>query len=258
MFDDKIANITAYNANMRKTLQDKAFFLSQVEATLFVDVGCADGSLIEYMQALYPENTYIGYDISQRELELAKARLGKSVLLTNNWALVTDALKQHRGKTAIVCNSVIHEVYSYGNDTSIATFWDCILGAGADYIVVRDMCLSHTANRQADSVSIARVRKAADTDMLQDFESRWGSIADNKNLIHFLLKYRYKQNWKREVAENYLPLSFTDILQKFQGYNIEFAEQFTLPFLRKTVLKDFGVDVQEPTHAKIILIKTGT
>lgn len=258
MFDDKIANITAYNANMRKTLQDKAFFLSHVDATLFVDVGCADGSLIEYMLALYPENQYIGYDISSRELALAKDRLPAEIALTNDWGVVASAIAAHSGKTAIICNSLIHEVYAYGNNVSIATFWENILGAGADYIVVRDMCLNHSASRQADSISVARVRKAADTDMLQDFESHWGSIADNKNLIHFLLKYRYIQNWKREVKENYLPLSFTELLQKFHGYNVEYAEQFILPFLRKTVLKDFGVEVQENTHAKIILTKTGT
>ncbi|MGA1049083.1 MAG: hypothetical protein ACO3UU_13830, partial [Minisyncoccia bacterium] len=49
---------------------------------------------------------------------------------------------------------------------------------------------------------------------LISFEKVWGSIfKDYRNFIHFLLKYRYTDNWEREVNENYLP---SDAI----GYNI--------------------------------------
>lgn len=50
--------------------------------------------------------------------------------------------------------------------------------------------------------------------ILRSFEDVWGDVCDVrarkvnvKNLIHFLVKYRYVENWEREVQENYFPVS---------------------------------------------------
>ena len=51
-------------------------------------------------------------------------------------------------------------------------------------------------------------------DITDGFEDVWGAICDvrakkvdTKRLFHFLIKYRYQENWAREVQENYLPVS---------------------------------------------------
>lgn len=43
----EIANLKVYNDNMRKSLLDKAYFLSFVDSDTFIDFGCADGSLLK-------------------------------------------------------------------------------------------------------------------------------------------------------------------------------------------------------------------
>lgn len=259
MFDEKIVDLKGYNASMQKSLMDKAFFLDKVDATVFIDFGCADGALIEYMRKLFPKNIYIGYDISLTELELARTRLGKDVFLTQNWDDAIDMARQSGGKIAVICNSLIHEVYAYGDLAGVEEFWNFVFDPDVDYVVIRDMCLSQSANRPADPLTVAKVRRNTDIPMLQEFEALWGSIDDNQHLTHYLLKYRYTKNWAREVVENYLPLTYEYFIRQFpKNYQLEFAEHYTLPFLKKQLAKDFNIDLQERTHAKFILAKTAT
>ncbi len=73
---------------------------------------------------------------------------------------------------------------------------------------------------------------------------------------HFLLKYRYDRNWSREVKENYLPLSAEDIISHLgDNYEIIYKEQFILPFIHNQVMKDFGINIKDNTHIKIIARK---
>ena len=58
---DSVQNIPNYNLEMQKSLIDKAFFLDKAEDTsIFVDFGCANGSLLKFSQMLIPEAIYIG------------------------------------------------------------------------------------------------------------------------------------------------------------------------------------------------------
>ena len=71
MFDPNIEDIGYYNAEMSKSLIDKAFFIDKVDVDIFVDFGCGDGSLIAFIEKMFPSITCIGYDISSAEIELA-------------------------------------------------------------------------------------------------------------------------------------------------------------------------------------------
>lgn len=259
MFNSEIVDLKGYNAAMQKSLMDKAFFLDKTDATVFIDFGCANGALIEYMRKLFPGHNYIGYDISKTELELARRRLDDGIVLTDDWDVAINRAKKYGGKIAVICNSLIHEVYAYGETEDVDKFWQQIFDSAIDYVVIRDMCLSQSANRPADPLTVAKVRQRTDLPMLQTFESQWGSIDDNQHLVHYLLKYRYVENWGREVAENYLPLTYEHFIREFpKSYQLEFAEHYTLPFLKKQLAKDFGIELQERTHAKFILAKTVT
>ena len=91
---------------------------------------------------------------------------------------------------------------------------------------------------------------------LDEFESIWGSIEYKKNFIHYLLKYRYKQNWDREVRENYLGYSTDDII-KLVGdeYEVIYRKDYILPFLYNKVEEDFGIKIDTPTHTNLIFKK---
>jgi SAM-dependent methyltransferase len=255
MFDSDIDDITYYNKEMCKSLIDKAFFLDKVDANIFVDFGCADGSLIAFIKHLFPKAIVIGYDISKEMLAIAATKVDAP--LFSDWDEVIqyiESIRTENSKTAVVCNSLIHEVYAYGDETSITKFWDNIYNSGFDYIVIRDMCVSDTVNRPSDSIAVANIRQKYDRNRLREFEAEWGVIDSNWSLIHFLLKYRYVTNWKREVKENYLPLSFEELLQNIPStYTPEFVDHFILPFTRSQAYKSLGVTIADNTHIKLIL-----
>lgn len=66
----EIANLKVYNDNMRKSLLDKAYFLSFVDSDTFIDFGCADGSLLKHIHEMFPDKKLIGYDISPEMLQI--------------------------------------------------------------------------------------------------------------------------------------------------------------------------------------------
>ena len=64
-------------------------------------------------------------------------------------------------------------------------------------------------------MQVRKVKQKADKHYLNSFEDRWGVINDNyRTFIHYLLKYRYTDNWDREVNEDYLPVSLETVKSK--------------------------------------------
>ena len=69
-------------------------------------------------------------------------------------------------------------------------------------------------------------------------------------MLHFLLKYRWKINWEREVAENYFPIFIEDFLEIMKSYNIIYFERFRVQFLDDEIKKDFNIGLTDYTHVK--------
>lgn len=257
-----IKNIENYNLSMRKSMIDKIFFLDKINADLIIDVGCADGSLLKFIHNLFPDITLIGYDISEEMIQEAN-KDSHGIQFTANSEppqQVAASFKNSGKKVCVFLSSVIHEVYSYGPE-NVNNFWDYIWEFQADYLVIRDMMLSERSSRPSCKRSSMRVRQIFSqipkgSDFLRQHESNWGSLEDNWSLIHFLLKYRYRENWEREVHENYLPIS----LEKFMtlipsSYDIDYIDHYPLPYIKSEVWKDFYVQLQDNTHLKLILRK---
>jgi ribosomal protein L11 methylase PrmA len=78
-----------------------------------------------------------------------------------------------------------------------------------------------------------------------------------KDVIHYFLKYRYIENWSREVRENYLPLLIEEILLKIPSdkYRVKHFEHYALPYFKDKVSEDFDLDIKTPTHFKLLLEK---
>lgn len=255
MFDTSIPSIVSYNKEMRKSMIDKIVFMDKIDADVIVDFGCADGATIQFMQALFPEITYVGYDISEEMLEIARKSNTTNVSYYSNWDELILFVKSLPGKKAVLLNSLIHEVYSYGSKQDVETFWNRVYDQSVfDYVVIRDMCVSDSVTRKSDPLSVIKVRKNYDQDKLREFENQWGSINENWPLVHFLLKYRYTTNWKREVNENYLPISLENLLARIPtGWEPIDYKHYVLPFTRRQIQKDFKIDLQDPTHLQLIL-----
>lgn len=154
-------------------------------------------------------------------------------------------------------SSVVHEVYSYSPAYARKEFWDDVFGRGFKYVTIRDFCLGGFGPALADTEDYQKVKAKANKKQVEEFEKNFGSLRYEVNFVHFLMKYRYVENWEREVKENYFAINLEmieDIAQQY-GYEVMFKEHYMLPFTRDRVKEDFDVNLPENTHVKFIFKK---
>jgi len=247
---NSLPNIEVYVSRMQKSMMDKMFFIDKVFEPIdnIIDFGCANGILINAMRFLFPEYNYLGYDISYDMISKAKELLPECDFYTD-W----DSIPVDADATLINISSTLHEVYSYGDEASVAQFYERIFGSGFKYIAIRDMMLSKGIKTLSDPEDVKLARKLY-PEKLAEYESHWGSITERFNLIHYLLKYSYTENWEREVRENYLPISVEDFMSLIpDSYEVVYSEHYVLPYIKQQIKKDSGINLNDATHFKILL-----
>lgn len=249
---NEIANLNIYNEGMRKSIEDKLFFLPLVDddkVKAIVDYGCADGTLLSLIPSKWEK---IGIDMNIDMLTRAEELCqGGKFILANNLPLMDG-----EGKI-LNLSSVLHEIYSYGTKDDVLVFWKNLFNSNYDYIVIRDLITDVPNDKEAELFDILKIRNhPIYSKLVASFESKWGSISYQKNLLHFLLKYRYVENWDREVNENYFNLSVNELLNIIpRQYEVFYKKTYCLPFVQKRIKKDFGIWVEDTTHIQLILKK---
>lgn len=252
---EKIANLEKYNNDMAKSLGDKIFFLGYIkeeDIKAIVDFGCADGTLLKAMPETWAK---IGVD-NNPEM--------RSICLKNDIVTV-ESLDSINPKVPSLLNmsSVIHEVYSYLSDKEIAHFWNRVFVAGFEYISIRDMMVSENTARPADAIvaDIFYTNGKFNNEYANSYFEEWVnpySEIDQADLLHYFLKYKYTDNWARENAECYIPISVEYLKSMIPDtYEIVYEEEYVLPFLKEQVEKDFGYEIKDNTHIKLLLKKKG-
>ena len=262
-----IKNYEAYNHRMDLSMIDKLFFLDKIQPDFVVDFGCAAGTLLKNLHRFCPDLRKIGFD---NDINMVADHSCKESPITTDWdaiiKMMTVGTVTHPEPNvthytdvespALILSSVIHEVFHYGSKADIDAFWARVFQSGFKYIVIRDMVPSRSIDRASFPNDVKKVyNKFLGTKALTDFERIWGSIENNRNLVHFLLKYRYLEpNWDREVRENYIPIAREDLLAKIPAeYDVVFHEHYVLPYILQTVQDDVGIELKDPTHLKLIL-----
>ena len=136
---DEVKDLEVYVRRMEKSLMDKLFFVDKIYEPVnsILDFGCANGVLIQTMQRLFPEYNYVGYDISPEMLQQAKINAPEAVFY-EDW----DQISLDFSGSLLNISSTVHEVYAYGNEASVAQFWDRVFHSGFRYIAIRDMMLT--------------------------------------------------------------------------------------------------------------------
>ena len=252
---EKIANLEKYNNDMAKSLGDKIFFLDYIkkeDIKAIVDFGCADGTLLKAMPETWAK---IGVDNNP---EMRSACLKNDIVTVENLDGINPKVP-----SLLNMSSVIHEVYSYLSDNEIAHFWDRVFAAGFEYISIRDMMLSENTVRPADAIveDIFYINGKFNNQYANSFLEEWINPyleIDQADLLHYLLKYKYTDNWARENAECYIPISIEQLKALIPDtYEIVYEEEYVLPFLKEQVKKDFGYEIKDNTHIKLLLKKKG-
>lgn len=252
MSEEKISDYTGYLSGMDKSYMDKLFFMDKVNDIDFIfDYGCADGSILSHAREMDHKIQMIGYDINPKMVNIAGEKEG----IYASWNL-NDCLRIIKPeKTLLNLSSVIHEVYSYSQPDEINSFWNMVFDNGFKYISIRDFSLSRSADKISDVEDYSKVLRYGKHDYITDFEDRWGSLKNNRALIHFLMKYRYAENWSRENNENYFPLTIEKLLSMIptDRYEIVYFQNYVLPFTLNKVKHDFDITIRDNTHVKILL-----
>ncbi|MBR4628077.1 MAG: class I SAM-dependent methyltransferase [Ruminococcus sp.] len=248
---NRITDLDIYLTRMQRSILDKMFFIDKVFEPFryILDFGCANGELIKAMKPMFPDYGYVGYDISREMIEAARKNVTDASFF-DDW----DSIDIPFSESLINISSTVHEVYSYCDEKDIELFWDRVFGSGFRYVTIRDMMFSQAEDIPVRQEQLRAVRNSVYAEWLQSFEKVWGKIETQRQLVHFLLKYKYTQNWDREVHENYFPV-FTETLIKRlpASYRPVYREEFTLPYTSWQIRRDLGFELTDHTHIKLIL-----
>lgn len=256
--NDPFTDFGSYLSGMSKGASDKLFFLNHIKPDVIVDFGSANGYVLNQIQQYNPNIMLIGYDISPDMLTISKTSYPE-IKFTNDWSDVVSNIQNYKNP-CLLLSSVIHEVYSYSSEDGVKQFWNNIFNAGFEYIVIRDTIPSEKLEKILNfKKDVERVKQIVDPELVQDYESKWGSIEkDYKNFVRFVLMYRYKENWSRERLEDYLSLTYEAILNKIlpeygKNYRIIYDKRFKFKPIQSSFSKDFGIPLRHDIHLKMIL-----
>ena len=255
-----IKDLNDYTQKMSLTMKDKLFFVEKIKTSVYIDYGCADGTLLCELDAIYndPNIIYIGYDRSNEMIELVKSKWGGigKILFTSNFEELLINLQKYKEATLIL-SSVLHEILSQGIMQD--EFWDSLKKLPLKYIVIRDMAYNPIIGQSKFERYLVSKMYCKNSKQYSEFCEKFGKITDNILFCHYLLKYRYTQNWKRELEENYFafdPNFAIEYLTKYRFYPI-YLERFNVPYIVETLLKEVQIDLNRfgQTHIKLIFQK---
>jgi len=252
-------DVSKYYRRMESSMPDKLFFVERLphDVTVFADFGCGDGSLLDFVILERPTcRAAIGYDISKDALRRASAK-NPDGFWTPSFAAFgarIDRWKREGHKVCLVLSSVVHEVLA--SPAGFIAFWRMLRALECDYIAIRDMAC------EIDAFSSPAVDqdRLLESGLMRDvvLYGTGGNFAfqNRAEMLQALLKYRYEDDIHKELAENYFPLSAEQWLNATtigSGYQLMHFDHYSLPFNRERWFDDFGVNVPDPTHIKILL-----
>ena len=216
---------------------------------IVVDFGCANGMTTELMAAEFPNINFLGIDLApivrnnnannEPVKNVAYMTVGDYIELGVERAI-------HVMKVGVIFSSVTHELFSFlGLEDSIELVFNTF---NADTIFIRDMYC------EADYTMESTLLKDNYT---EEFEEKWG-FNSGKDIAHFLLKVRYKNNWEEELREDYFATDWEAIIDlgAAKEYKVTYDESYMNEYLHGKIIEEEGEDLKEytnTTHRKLIL-----
>ena len=257
-------NLDTYTSEMAKSVWDKSFFMDKIPgAKCIIDFGCADGTMINLLAPIFPDITFIGYDIAAELIDRARhadTHYSNTVFFDGSKKYgdqdVIHFVKSKFRPEAICINfsSVLHEVFSKTKDSK----WivgHMINALQPKYITIRDMYFDGE-NRVLSYYYVKEIIDAFDIkeNFIESFEDEFSSISTVKFLHHFLMKYQWYDNgWDEEMEEDYFSWTIKDFIDMAGQYSVIFENHYMLPYYREQWYKHDLYPVEANTHAQFIL-----
>ncbi|MBP7118985.1 class I SAM-dependent methyltransferase [Candidatus Woesebacteria bacterium] len=251
----QIVNPEVYLARMSKPLAEKLKIVHYLpEKPLEVlDVGCADGAVTIEMARMFPETHFHGIDINPEFISRARDLSAGLHNVTFETIYLRNLLAREQKFDAVTFCSVLHEFASYGEGLTsvvkaLADAHELLKKHGR--IVIRDMIFSGYKQKTDFGMKTVLLKIQAKKELaslISDFETHFGKLNDIYTINHFLLKYKYTDNWDREGHENYVPVTFDQYEQIFTllGMKVLYRDSKLLPYFEETWKQDFGFSDQE-------------
>lgn len=254
-------NLDIYTEEMRKSIWDKAFFMDKIiGAKIVIDFGCADGAMIDMLAPLFPSIMFIGYDSNQILIEKANNTItypNVKFFHKNEFWNMIYYIKDSECSDRITINfsSVLHEVFSETEDDSLYVVKALIEELQPRYISIRDMYFDYSKNIVTEAIRdniFANIHP--DPNLLDEFKKEHGTVAIWRNMIHFLMKYQWKDNgWEEEMREDYFSWRINDVLKLIDNYHVSFESHYQLPYYTEVVWKGLPISPDIHTHAQFVL-----
>ena len=252
-------NFDKYTEEMRKSIWDKAFFMDKIiGAKCIVDFGCADGTLICMLADMFPEMRFYGYDHLPEMIDRAKANARPNTFFYNFWEFenmcsnVRSAFEPD--EICVNFSSVLHEVFSSTSSGQINIKY-MIKELKPKYITIRDMYYDGKNHylrwgRVNEIIEMMNI----DPVYIDDFERYHGSISNEEGMLHFLMKYQWKDNgWLEENDEDYFSWNLNMLIAIIGSYETLFEAHYLLPYYAEK-WKDIGINPNHHhTHVQFIL-----
>ncbi len=253
----KINDSKVYLGRMAMPIADKLRAANYISAKSknILDVGCADGALTLALAKIFPKINFLGIDLNSKFIKEASKNANKANLINVKFKKIylRDLLMRPRKFDAILFTSVLHEFFTYGEGISsvLKALADAheLLRPGSE-IIIRDMILDkYTKDSKLkieDLIYKVKINRNYAKEFV-DFEKRFGQIENLYSLNHFLLKYMYKENWRRELNEYYVPVTFDEYenIFKLLGMEILIKDSYLLKYLKEKWKADFNFTDEE-------------
>lgn len=235
---NEFRNYNVYLNGMTKANKEKVFFLEHLNLNdweTVIDFGCGGGDILAIL-ANVTTATLIGIDRDDYMRKVTKEKVPTCYVYSS---LSKGLLGP---KTLVIFSSVLHEVEDFW-----LTLKPILKDSGAT-VVVRDMRFTgNDAPISKDQLS--KLVNGAHHKTLSEFIAKYG-MTTSKDLVHYLLKYSYIDNWELELAEDYFSFDYDDL---FSFSDILYERNYTLEFKKRRVLEDFGLELTNGTHTQLIL-----
>ncbi len=263
-----IANNEVYLQKMSIGLYDKSWWCDKIapDVDTIVDFGCATGDLFRFVERMFPGRfKFIGIETNE---EFLAGAYPNAIYYKDIYEVECDW-----SHTVLVMNSVIHEIYSYCGNNAFKEILAYVFDKDVRHIAIRDMNLSYL-EESYDFINWADdVWRIAN----EKYEKQWKehlasyNVDEPKNVIEwaieFVLKYRYTENWEREVNERYLHQEMIgDIGYAMSKYNFrrenddgsfyyfDYELPFYIPQQVDRIAADFGSFPDGlNTHVKLLI-----
>ena len=253
---ERIKDYNTYTKGMKKTLEDKAWFVKHIPSHIdtLVDFGCADGAFIEYIERTYPCRfaNYIAIDNDDVMLRKASKRLSKYKDRVHFCLGLDGLIFSDVRSSVLVLNSVLHEVFSYCEPKEYDEFFANLRRLDFPFVAIRDMNADIDGWEHQSMWELGQTLKGLEPEMWNSMD-KWG--LDSIDAASFILKYRYQENWAREKDERYLWNIEHIIQRELCMHKLQEVEKFYIPFIFEQASKDFGMEIAPfNTHIKMLLV----